>query len=321
MQAKPNNKAAGGIARAAALTSEQRSDIARKGALKRSGIPSATHSGSIRIAGAEIPCAVLEDGRRVVWQREVVGMLTGNKKGGLSRYLSASNLLPYAPTKFVDKDFDQSAISFEMDGRKGHGFEGDDIVDICSMYLDARKAGVLLSNQTHLASQAEIIVKSLAKVGIAALIDEATGYQEVRDRKALAALLDKYLLQEFAKWAKRFPDNFYREMFRLRGWTYPSVSGGKPGVVGKYTMDIVYQRLSPGLVKELEQRNPKEDSGRRKSKHHQWLTDDVGHPALSEHLHAVTGLMRACDEWDQFRRMLDRSFPIKGDQLRLKFDD
>jgi len=321
MQAKPNKKAAGGIARAKSLTQEQRSAIARKGALKRSGMPSATHSGSLRIAGAQIPCAVLEDGRRVVWQREVVGLLTGNKKGGLSRYLSASNLQLYAPAKFLDKDFDESAIAFEMDGRKSHGFEGDDIVDICSMYLDARKAGALLPNQIHLAEQAEIIVKSLAKVGIASLIDEATGYQEVRDRKALQALLDKYLLHEFAKWAKRFPDSFYREMFRLRGWTYPAVSGGKPGVVGKYTMDIVYQRLAPGLVKELELRNPKEDTGRRKAAHHQWLTEDVGHPALSEHLHAVTGLMRACDDWEQFKRLLDRSFPVKGDQLQLLFDE
>lgn len=309
------------MARAKVLTAEQRSAIARKGALKRSGMPSATHSGSINIAGAAIPCAVLEDGRRVVWQREVVGMLTGNKKGGLTRYLTAGNLAPYAPAKFAEKDFDESAIAFELEGRKGHGFEGEDIVDICTMYLDARKAGVLLASQTHLAEKAEVIVKSLAKVGIAALIDEATGYQEVRDRRALQALLDKYLLQEFAKWAKRFPDTFYREMFRLRGWAYPTVSGGKPGVVGKYTMDIVYQRLAPGLVKELEQRNPKEDTGRRKAAHHQWLTEDVGHPALSEHLHAVTGLMRACDDWDHFKRMLDRAFPVKGDQLLLLFDE
>lgn len=76
-----------------------------------------------------------------------------------------------------------------------------------------------------------------------------------------------------------------------------------------------------GLVKELEARNPKEEGGRRKAMHHQWLTEDVGHPALSEHIHAVTGLMRACDEWEQFKRMLDRAFPVKGDQLPLRFDE
>ncbi len=223
MQAKTKVGKAGGDARSAALTAKRRSEIASKAALKRAGYPSATHSGSINIGGAEIPCAVLENGRRVVWQREVVGLLTGNKKGGLSRYLNASNLEPYAPEKFKTGNFDDTALVFELDGRKAHGFEADDIVDICRMYMTARKANVLLPSQIHLAAQAEIIVLSLAKVGIASLIDEATGYQEVRDRKALQALLDTYLRKEHAAWAKRFPDDFYKEMFRLKGWGYPTV--------------------------------------------------------------------------------------------------
>jgi hypothetical protein len=321
MQAKDASKQAGAIARSKALSPESRSKIATKAALKKAGYPSATHTGSVHIGGANIPCAVLENGQRVVWQREVVGLLTGNKKGGLARYLEASNVQPYAPDKFKNANFDETAIAFEMDGRKAHGFEAEDIVDICKMYLQARKAGVLTSNQIHLAERSEIIVLSLAKLGIAALIDEATGYQEVRDRHALQALLDTYLQKEHAAWAKRFPDEFYKEMFRLRGWSYPTVSGAKPGVVGKYTSNLVYERLAPGLVAELEQRNPKGESGYRKSKHHQWLSDDVGHPALSAHLHAVMGFMRASDTWDSFMRMMDRAYPKKGKQYPLLLED
>jgi hypothetical protein len=295
--------------------------IATKAALKKSGIPSATHTGSINIGGAEIPCAVLEDGRRVVWQREVVGLLTGNKKGGLSRYLAAANLAPYAPEKFKQGEFDDTAIAFEMDCRKAHGFEAEDIVDICRMYMTARRANVLLSNQVHLAAQAESIVLSLAKIGITALIDEATGYQEVRDRRALQALLDTYLRREHAAWAKRFPDEFYREMFRLRGWSYPMVAGARPSVVGKYTLDLVYERLAPGLVGELEKKNPKRENGHRKAKHHQWMTEDVGDPALTAHIHSVMGFMRAVDTWDQLMKMMDRAYPKKGSQIPLLFED
>lgn len=317
MRVKDLSKAAGASALNAALTSEQRSNAARKAVMKRHGYPSATHTGIIKIGGASIPCAVLDDGRRVVWQREVVGLLTGNKKGGLSRYLTAANLAAYAPEKFRIGDFDETAIAFEMDGRKAHGFEAEDIVDICRMYMMARRADALLPSQIHLAAQAEIIVLSFAKIGLAALIDEATGYQEVRDRKALQALLDTYLRKEHAAWAKRFPDEFYREMFRLRGWEYPTVSGGKPGVVGRYTIDLVYERIAPGLVKELEERNPKSESGYRKAKHHQWMTEDVGHPALTAHIHSVMGFMRANDNWDQFIAMMDRSYPKKGTQIPL----
>jgi hypothetical protein len=319
MQAKPSNKQAGGIARSAALTPEQRSNIARKGALKRAGVLSATHVGSINLAGGEIPCAVLEDGRRVVWEREVIGLLTGNKKGGIARYFSPENLSDFVPIKFKGAEISQVTIPFEMGGKKAHGFEAEDIVDICKMYLDARNAKKLLVSQIGLAAQAEIVVLSLAKIGITALIDEATGYQEVRDRKALQALLDRYLLKEYAAWAKKFPDSFYKEMFRLKGWTYPVIGGSKPSVVGKYTNDLVYERLAPGLLKELETLNPKNE-GRRKSKHHQWLSEDVGNPALTNHLHAVIGFLTASDSWEQAIRLMDRAFPKKGTTLPLLTD-
>lgn len=316
-QAKPNAKAAGAIARARSLSPEARSKIARKAALKRAGIPSATHVGAIRIGGATLPCAVLEDGRRVVVQRQVVGLLTGTTKGGLSRYLAASNLAPYVPEKFAGVDLDEAAIVFESDGQKAHGYEGEDIVDICRMYLQARKANVLLPNQIQLADRAEIIVLSLAKLGITALIDEATGYQEIRDRRALQALLDQYLRQEHAAWAKRFPDDFYKEMFRLRGWQYPTPGGARPGVVGTYTNDLVYERIAPGLLSELEARNPKGETGSRRAKHHQWMTDDVGDPALTNHIHAVMGMMRASENWEQLMILMDRAYPKKGAQLQL----
>lgn len=206
---------------------------------------------------------------------------------------------------------------FELDGRKAHGFEAEDIVEICRMYMMARRANVLQSSQIHLAAQAEVIVLSLAKIGITALIDEATGFQEVRDRKALQALLDTYLRKEHAAWAKRFPDDFYKEMFRLKSWVYPTVGGARPGVVGIYTNDLVYERIAPGLLQELEKRNPKTEAGHRKTKHHQWVTEDVGDPALTAHIHAVMGLMRASDSWEQFSRMMDRAYPKKGTQIPL----
>lgn len=315
---KSKAKQAGGIKRSEVLSPERRKQIAVKAALKKAGYPSATEfRGEIKIAGYILPCAVLEDGRRVVWQREVVGLLTGNKKGGLSRYLSASNLQPFVPEKFKNINFDESAIVFELDGSKAHGFEAEDIVDICKMYMMARKADALLPSQIHLAHQSEIIVLSLAKVGISALIDEATGYQAIRDKQALQRLLDKYLLQEYAAWAKCFPDEFYKEMFRLRGWTYPTPSGGKPGIVGKYTNDLVYERLAPGLLEELQNRNPKQANGQRKTKHHQWMTDDIGVPALSTHLTVLIALMRPCDSWEQFMNMVDISLPKKHSALPL----
>ena len=317
---KSSGKAKGGLARAEALSADKRKEIARKAASTRwSGvIPKATYEGTLNIGGTEIPCAVLEQGDkvvRVIVQREVVGLLTGNKKGNLDRYLQAQNLQPYVPEKFRDKSLEQAAIVLEMNGRKAFCYEGEDIVDLCKMYLDARKAGdVLLANQMQLADRAEILVTSLAKTGITGLIDEATGYQQFRARDALQTYLNKVLRKELAAWVQRFPQEFFQQIYRLKNWPWTG-SSRRPSVVGKYIADIVYSRLGPGVLDELERLNPKTEKGGRSAKHHQWLTEDVGHPMLAQHLYAVTGLMRISVNWNEFKSLLERGYP-KTDEVQ-----
>lgn len=310
-------KAKGGKARADSLSPEQRKEIAKKAASARwdRAIPKAEYVGVIKVGQIEIPCAVLEDGKRVVAQREVVFLLTGNRKGGLDRYLSAKNLLPYAPKKFSIESLDQTSCVYEVQGKKAHGYEGEDIIDICKMYLDARKQkNVLLAAQMHLADRAEFIVTSFAKVGITALIDEATGYQQIRAKDALQAYLEKVIRKELAAWIKRFPEEFYQQMYRLKKWPWTGTSTRRPQVAAKYTNNIVYARLGPGILDELKRINPKNEKGVRKAKHHQWLTDDVGHPQLAQHLYATIGLMRISETWDQFMDMLNRAYPIKDEK-------
>lgn len=317
--AKDESKAKGGLARAAALSPEERKDIARKAALARweTPLPKAEYTGVLTIGDAEIPCAVAEiDGRvvRLVVQREVVGLLTGNKKGDLDRYLRPKNLLPFVPEKFRDKPLDQATYIVEMNGKKAHGYDGEDIVDICRMYLDARKKNALLPNQIQLADRAEIIVTALAKTGITALIDEVTGYQQVRARDALQAYIDRVIRKELAAWAKRFPDEFYEQMYRLKKWSWSANSTKHPMLAAKYTADIIYSRLGPTVLEELRKVNPRTPKGHRKHKHHQWLTDDVGHPQLAQHLYAVIGLMRISDSWEQFKVILNRAYPKQDEK-------
>lgn len=71
----------------------------------------------------------------------------------------------------------------------------------------------------------------------------------------------------------------------------------RPGIVAYYTNDVVYSRLAPGVLEELRTRNPLKETGGRASKHHQWLTEEIGHPGLSNHLHAVITLMKISDSW------------------------
>lgn len=280
--------------------------------------PKATHKGLLKIGGLELPCFVLEDGTRVISGRGMtaaIGMkgrgqgvarITGllHKKGSVNNDLALAIETPLV--------FDGGAPM------PTQGYEAHILVQLCEAILDARDAGLLRTPEEQRYGDAcYVMTRALAKVGIIALVDEATGYQEVRDRLALQAILEKFLRKELAAWAKRFPDEFYQHIFRLRGWQWKGMTVNRPQAVANYTKDLVYERLAPGILNELESRNPKGERGRRKAKHHQWLTEDVGHPALAQHLYALIGLMRVCKNWDQFYHFVQRAFPKRGETLLL----
>lgn len=286
----------------------------------------ATHAGDLQIGNMTLPCSVLETGSRVLSMRGINTAFTGTRGGGtigkggahnLPRFLSTNDILPFISSELVARI--NSPIEYKPlhGGRSAFGNEAFLLPEICEVILDADKAGKL-KNRAY-AKVADILIRGFARVGIIALIDEATGYQEIRDKKALADILDKYLRKELAAWAKRFPDDFYKEMFRLRGWSWSYLK--RPAYVGKLTNDVVYERIAPGLLQELKDRSPKNEQGKRKGTFQQLFTEDIGHPALAQHLHAVIGLMRASGHWDGFYRLIQRAFPKKGDTLDLLGED
>ena len=324
-------QSSGGKARADSLTNDRRSEIASKAAQTRWAKPKATHRGVLKIGDAKIPCAALSNGKRVVTEHGITNAILGSRSGASKRLKRAAEsegallplfLAPKVLDSFIDNDLRAgplSPIEYEDANGMEQGYDAILLPAVCEVWLKAREAGVLQKQQLGKALAAEVLMRSLAKVGITALVDEATGYQEVRNKEALQALLDAFLLKELAAWAKRFPDDFYKEIFRLRGWQWNKLSVKRPILVGKLTNDIVYERLAPGVLAELENKNPKDESGRRKAHHHRWLTEDVGHPALAQHIHAIIGLMRASASWTQFHDMLDKAFPKRGDTVQLEF--
>ncbi|HYN15936.1 MAG TPA: P63C domain-containing protein, partial [Terriglobales bacterium] len=209
------------------------------------------------------------------------------------------------------------------DGRRMLGYEATLLADICDAVLEARKHGALTEKQQHVAAQCEILVRGFARVGIIALVDEATGYQEDRAKNALAKILEAFIAKELRKWVSTFPTDYYKELFRLRGWKFPDLPADqrkRPVLVGKITNDVVYDRLAPGVRQELNRLTPRDEKGRLKHKLFQRLTEDVGHPKLREHLASVSSLMKASDSWDQFKRMLERALPRYGDTPYLPFE-
>jgi hypothetical protein len=202
-------------------------------------------------------------------------------------------------------------------GGTGHGIKAEALPSVCEVWLDARQAGVLGERQKLIAQKADILIRSFAKVGIVALVDEATGYQYARQRDALEKLLEEYLSEELRKWVRTFPAEYFKELCRLRQIQFrPDMR--LPQYFGHITNDIVYKRLHPRVLDELKEKSTNED-GRRKNKLFQWLSEDKGNPKLIQHLGTVIGYMRISKNYDEFYAILERGAPMP--EYRPLFDN
>jgi hypothetical protein len=322
----------GGKSRAEKLTAEQRHEIASAAAKARwaeaSSLPKATHMGTLRMGSAEIPCAVLSDGTRLLTQAGFLQALGRSSKPksksqqvteGLPPFLATRSLKPLITDEILETTIPISFIT--PTGGKAHGFKAELLPKVCDLFLQARTDGLLTTQQLPLAEQSEMLVRALARVGIVALVDEATGFQSERARDELHRLLSVYLAEERLAWAKRFPDEFYKQIYRLKGWKWP-VGKAKTPLLGHITNDIVYERLPEGVLPKLQELNPTDDeSKRRKYKHHQSLSEEVGQPDLRDHILQILPIMKISKSWDAFKRHLDIAFPKSGTQIDLDFQD
>jgi len=333
-------KARGGFARAEVLTSKQRKEIARKGALARwsaGEIPRAEYTGELKIGSMVFPCSVLSDGTRILTQSDFMkgmgmyysGWVAKNRtaeeeSAEVPHFLSFKSLKP-----FVDRhlgDLQSIILKYRTaSGGTAHGIRAEIIPKICEIWMDAGESVTLGVRQKQIVSKAKILMRSLAHVGIIALVDEATGYQGVRPKDALQMYLEKIIRKELAAWAKKFPDEFYENIYKLKGWPWPGMSKNRYSVVAHYTNDLVYERLAPGLREALEEKNPKNEKGWRLAKNHQWLTAEIGDPMLAQHLYSVVMFQRLALSqgygWNRFVKMVDRVHPRKGATLELAFPD
>lgn len=308
----------GGDARAESLSGNQRKDIARNASEARwKRLPTTEFDGEIPLGTTSINCSVLEKDGKIIRIISSSGFMAAigrpykgtYKRTNLPSFLDAKNLNP-----FITRELRSVLSIYEYrtaGGNLRRGFPAEAVPMVCEVYLSARDEGVLNTTQSKVAKACDLIMRGLARVGIAALVDEATGYQYARERSALAKILEAYIAKELQPWTRTFPFEFYQQIFRLKGWVFDPATMQGPRALANYTDDVVYKRLAPGVLKTLRDKNPiLGGKGKRKHKHFQWLTGEIGHPKLMAHLEGVKILMRESDTWEAFKTKLDKHYPI-----------
>ena len=283
----------------------------------------ATHVGELDIAGTTLHCAVLEGDLRVVSTSEMQRFL-GMHRSASGRKYRADKLPPFLAAKSlkpaVESQIRHSGGVVEPVlyrppgvGRIEVGYRAELITLTCQIYLHARRSGLLRENQQHIANRCEELILAFADVGLVALIDEATGYQKIRDGRALQDLLPRYLRPDTRPYEPMFPIELFQEIYRLNGWTWKG-NNRHPQCLGSIFNWLFYDRMLPGLRPELCRVNPANNDGRRANRHHQHLSDDTGRPTLARMIDIVLSHAQTARTWEGFKRSIDIVLPRSGTQ-------
>lgn len=321
---KDVSKAKGGFARAETLTSEERKAISLKGVeakRKKKKLPKATHVGELTINDIILGVSVLEDGTRIISDGSVFKALGRTRRGNkrddvfentdipVPAFMDAQNLKPFYTSEIIE--YSRKIEYVDQLGKVAFGYNANILPVICELYLTARENGVVGTEaQAKVVKKAEILVRGLSRVGIIALVDEATGYQRERVKNALAEILEKFVAKELQRWVKIFPAEYYEELFRIYGLEYlPENHNARPGFMGTITNNVVYSRLAPNLLEALKDAEKESRKKGKNGRRHQHLTPDEGRSKLIEHLGSIVTLLKLSKNKEEFFELVDRIHP------------
>jgi len=287
------------------------------------------HEGELNLGGMIIPCYVLDDGTRVLSGRgmqEALNMVDDSddskQKAGtrLNRYLEQKSLKPFI---YKEKEPDHfEPIECYRGEQKINGYEATVLADICEAFLDARNTIKLSARQKIIADQCEILIRGFARVGIVALIDEATGYQYDRERFELQKILNAYISDEILKWQLTFTDDFYKEVYRLWGLPFiPKYIKNKPSFIGKLTTKYIYEMLPNGVLDKIREKTGKTEKGNWRYQWHRNLTPEIGREHLKKQIIEVTTLMSVAQSKEQFDSLFQQKYNKQPVQLKLEFEE
>jgi hypothetical protein len=285
---------------------------------KRKAIPKAEYHGELVLGDMIFPCAVLENGTRIIKEANITRNFSAyggrnyrfrdkfDSSGQLPLFLALKCLYPFIHRVFSKEDL----MAIEYIGPNGvehTGYPATILPKICELWLTARDHNKLKKTQSGQVAKADILMRSLANVGITALVDEATGYQSTRADKELQAIFQAYIAKELQKWKKMFPDEFYKQLFRLNGWYSGKGIHKKPRCIASWTKKLVYDELDKGVAEELKRLTLKNE------RMHQHLTKNFGVIKLKEQIQKILMLFRLCSNmqevWEMFEKAKSNELP------------
>jgi len=328
----------GGTARADKLPAKERKAIASRAAKARwqaakdhakriedpNHVPEALCEGEMEIGSVKIECYVLDNLKRVITKRGMAKALGMKSEGGnvFMRAMGRKGLGSVIQGE-LRGNLDNPLVFKPLTADLAHGYDATILIDICDAIIDAAKSSKLGPGQESLAIQAEIIIRASAKLGIVALVDDATGFIADKRREQYKELFKEFIREEVSWYQSEFPDQLFDVIYKIYGLPRKADAKNHPQFFGKFIRKYIYEPLanSNGAILEmLDEKNPVVyASGGRRYKMFQFLSDVVGLPSLRAHLWQVIGIGNSVRNKAQFERSFYTAFP--GPQLELFKND
>lgn len=268
-----------------------------------------------------VSCCVLNDGRRVIKDKSLFAAIGKTRKGeirvdGFPAIIGSKTLANLYLEMYGDdiSPIDRFEVA-EFSGRTGLWYDANSIPILCDLYLEAEARGFISPGQEHVLQRAKILLRALAKVGITALIDEATNYQDQRGKDELQLLLSKYITEHLQQYSNEFPAEYFEHLFRLYGIPYDPTTSRRPRYFAQFNLKYVYDMLAPNAVEELDKYNPpiyNENTKRsdRKYRMYRHLTEE-GIKELRDHLKQLVTVMKLSKDIEDFKVNFENVFSDK----------
>jgi P63C domain len=273
--------------------------------------PFAKHRGELNLGGNPVDCYVLDTGERVISLRAAVRSIAGVDSSSLADYLAIDGL-----KAFINSDLLLAETrDFHIPGTqlRGRAILAERFLEICNAYVAALQAGALrTARQRENAVRCSIFLGACAKVGLIALIDEATGYQYERAEDALQIKYRAFIADELREWEKTFPDELWDQFGRLTNWK--GKLHQRPKWWGHLVMELIYHALDPDIARYLKNNKPKPYHGQN---YHQWLTQDIGLRALIPHIYEVIGIAKTCRDMRELKEKVAEYYGREPVQLTM----
>lgn len=273
----------------------------------------------LKFGDTTIECYVIQDQRRVLMSSDVqraIGLADGGSmvpgRTRLAQFASGERISRFLSPKALAA-FSEPIKIKKPNGQEVLAFEAEQFPELCQAVVEAARFGVLQDQQLFIAHQCEVILSALQRIGIVALVDEATGFQKFRQEDELQKILEAYVLAEHRPWVRSVPSDFFRELFRVFGWKYVDSTKG-PRYAGKLVRLLIYKNLPQPVLPKLDELNPHDAKWQRKKRHHQLLTDSIGLQHFKSQLVGVMALPRASNNKSEFMRLYKKAY---GGQFEL----